>query len=128
VVRAGRLITQGGALRFVGTEEWVPMWTSAQTRAGFQAFKDLTALFAEEANVVPGDVRIFWIAEQRAVSWCRSTGALYRHDVTTPAESSEGAAAVLPAEALTGGPVGEGGGTASDLRAADAQARAALGN
>jgi hypothetical protein len=119
LVRAGRLVPVDGALRFAGTEEWAPMWTSERTRASFQAFKDLTALFAEEANVVPGDVRIFWIAGERAVSWCRSTGVLCGHAV-----AGGSAPAVRPGEALTG----EGSGTADDLRAADAQARAALGD
>jgi hypothetical protein len=117
VVRSGRLTAEGGALRFTASEEWAPMWTSVRTRASFQAFKDLTALFAEEANVLPGDVRIFWIAGERAVSWCRSTGTLWLHvvhDVTAPA--------VFQVEPL----VGEARDAASDLRAADARARAVL--
>jgi hypothetical protein len=47
VVRTGLLTAEGGVLRFRAAEEWAPMWTSSRTRAGFQAFKDLTALFAE---------------------------------------------------------------------------------
>jgi hypothetical protein len=117
VVRSGRLTAEGGVLRFAASEEWAPMWTSEWTRASFQAFKDLTALFAEEANVLPGDVRIFWIAGERAVSWCRSTGTLWLHAVHDPASP-----AVFQIEPL----VGEARNTASDLRAADAHARAVL--
>jgi hypothetical protein len=117
VVCAGRVVSAGGTLRFVAAEEWAPMWTSERTRAGFQAFKDLTALFAEEANVLPGDVRIFWLAGERAVSWCRSTGALCRYGM---AGSAPGAIALAGER-----PVGEG--TTGDLRTADARARAALG-
>jgi hypothetical protein len=116
VVRTGRLVTGGGASRFHGDQEWAPMWTSARTRAGFQALKDLTALFAEECNVVPGAVRVFWIAGERAVSWSRATGRLFRHEVIGP-----GAAAEMGA-VLAGRPDG----TAADLRTADAHAQAVL--
>lgn len=115
VVRAGRVVSAGGTLRFEGAEEWAPMWTSERVRAGFQAFKDLTALFAEEANVVPGEVRVFWLAGERAVSWCRSTGRLCRYSAGAPGART----IALPGEALAE--------EERELRAADARARAALG-
>jgi hypothetical protein len=118
VVRTGRLAAEGGALRFRAAEEWAPMWTSPRTRAGFQALKDLSALFAEECNIMPGDMRIFWVAHERAVSWHRSTGALSRHDVVPP---GEGTSPVVLAS------VNATGGDAADLRTADARARAELG-
>jgi hypothetical protein len=43
---------------------------------------DTTALFAQEANLLPSSVCIFWIGDQAAVSWTRSTGALRHHPVT----------------------------------------------
>jgi len=116
VVRTGRLTAEGEALSFQKADEWAPMWTSPHTRAGFQALKDLTALFAEECNVPPGDVRMFWIADHGAVCWHRSTGGLFRHDVTRPGERT--------------GPVVRAGvdvvGGVPDLRTADARAREAL--
>ncbi|GAA2113054.1 hypothetical protein GCM10009780_69710 [Actinomadura alba] len=118
IVRTGRLTAEGEALSFQKADEWAPMWTSPHTRAGFQALKDLTALFAEECNIVPGDVRIIWVADERAVSWCRSTGELSRHDVMPPGEGAS--PAVLAA-------VKAHGGETADLRTADARARAELG-
>lgn len=117
VVRTGRLSADGGALRFRAAEKWAPMWTSPRTRADFQAFKDLTALFAEECNIVPGDMRILWVTGDGAVSWWRSTGGLERHDVMPPEEGAN-PVAVAGADVV---------GAAADLRTADARARAELG-
>ncbi|PRX99636.1 hypothetical protein [Allonocardiopsis opalescens] len=46
------------------------------------AFRELTALFAQEANVPPGAVAITWIADGTAVTWDRTTGAWTRHPVS----------------------------------------------
>jgi hypothetical protein len=117
VAHTGRLTDEGGALRFEAAERWTPMWTSARMREAFQALKDLTALFAEECNVLPGDMRILWVGGDRAVSWHRATGRLSRHDVMPP---RAGAGRSVRAEATSLG------GATADLRTADARARAEL--
>jgi hypothetical protein len=93
-------------------ESWAPAWTSLEKRQ--QCMVDTTALFAQEANLLPTNVCIYWIGDRAAVSWTRSTGVLRHHPVT---------AGRLP---TVHSPDAELGST-NDLRSADRSACETLG-
>lgn len=93
-------------------ESWPPSFTSREKQV--QAMVDTTALFAQEANLLPTNMCIYWIGDDAAISWTRSTGVLRHHPVTAgrfPAVHSPDAEL----------------GSMNDLRGVDRYAREVLG-
>jgi hypothetical protein len=78
----GRLTGSEDAQSLWPFESMHSVWTSPEKRASHQAFADATALFAQEANLLPHDMCIYWIGDHDAVSWDRPNGVLRHHRVT----------------------------------------------